>query len=158
MTNPADKLVGADLTRLELLVLAHEANSAPTDLHRQRASKIFGVKPDDVTDEQRRFAKVINFGIVYTPTRNSVKALNNRLRQLFEAEQAIESARQRAVKERRDIDLPAINGMSIRLEYNPRLVTVTHCYYTVESDGRHKLIRRKYSDMLRDMRDEFLKA
>ena len=35
------------------------------DVHRATASEVFGVAPGDVTSEQRRYAKVINFGLIY---------------------------------------------------------------------------------------------
>lgn len=155
--NGQNKVVEMDLERLEL-ALAGASDSGAVDLHRQRASEIFGVGPSDVTDEQRRFAKMVGFREMYAPPRSSDNDCKTRLRQLFEAEQAIEEGRQRAVQGQCDIDLPPINGVAIRLEYNRTLRRVTHCYYLVESNGGHKMIRRKYSDMCRDVRDEFLKA
>ena len=35
------------------------------DVHRATAAEVFGVAPDQVTSEQRRYAKVINFGLIY---------------------------------------------------------------------------------------------
>ncbi len=63
----------ADYSQIELRVLA-ELSGDPTlrqafwmdqDIHRQVAAEVFGVAPEDVTSEQRRRAKAINFGIIY---------------------------------------------------------------------------------------------
>nr|MCR4610363.1 DNA polymerase I [Lachnospiraceae bacterium] len=65
--------VDADYSQVELRVLAHmsgdegliDAFNRGDDIHTSTASKIFDVKPDDVTSIQRRAAKAVNFGIVY---------------------------------------------------------------------------------------------
>lgn len=71
---PAGKiLVDADYSQIELRVLAHVANDetminafkSGEDIHRVTASQVFGVPFEDVTDDQRRSAKAVNFGIVY---------------------------------------------------------------------------------------------
>lgn len=67
------KMLVADYSQIELRVLAHmsedemllDAFSRDQDIHRETASKIFGVPIEEVTSEQRRMAKVVNFGIVY---------------------------------------------------------------------------------------------
>ena len=67
------KLVIADYSQIELRILAEfsgderfiEAFASGADFHRMTASQVFGVKPEDVTDDQRSFAKRLNFGIVY---------------------------------------------------------------------------------------------
>ena len=41
------------------------AFAAGEDVHRRTASEVFGTPPDQVTSEQRRYAKVINFGLIY---------------------------------------------------------------------------------------------
>jgi DNA polymerase-1 len=66
-------LLSADYSQVELRVLAHMAGEAVLsesferneDIHRRTASEIFGVFPEMVTDEMRRQAKTINFGIIY---------------------------------------------------------------------------------------------
>jgi len=67
------KLVGADYSQIELRILAHLANDTAmisafesgVDIHTETAAKVFNVKIEDVTKEQRRKAKAVNFGIVY---------------------------------------------------------------------------------------------
>lgn len=72
----ADKgniLLSADYSQVELRILAHlskdevliEAFSKGIDVHTKTASEIFGTPVDKVTDEMRRTAKTVNFGIIY---------------------------------------------------------------------------------------------
>ena len=66
-------LVDADYSQIELRLLAHisddytmrEAFLAGADIHRKTASAVFGVPEDAVTEEMRKRAKAVNFGIVY---------------------------------------------------------------------------------------------
>ncbi len=70
---PGHLLVIADYSQIELRVLAHIAEDptlvaafeAGEDIHRATAANVLHVDPDLVTPEQRRAAKVINFGILY---------------------------------------------------------------------------------------------
>ncbi len=63
----------ADYSQIELRVLAHmsgdpfliEAFQAGLDIHTATAARVWGVQPEDVTSEQRRTAKMINFGLLY---------------------------------------------------------------------------------------------
>ncbi len=66
-------LVSADYSQVELRVLAHMSQD-PTllaafrdgaDIHRRTASLLFDLPPEDITPDQRRNAKTINFGLVY---------------------------------------------------------------------------------------------
>jgi DNA polymerase-1 len=65
--------LASDYSQVELRVLAHlcedpgltAAFVAGEDIHRVTAAKVFGVAPKDVTDEMRRRAKAVNFGILY---------------------------------------------------------------------------------------------
>ncbi|MCQ2398140.1 MAG: DNA polymerase I [Sphaerochaetaceae bacterium] len=67
------RLLSADYSQIELAVLAHmsgdgalcRAFSEGLDVHRETASLIFGEFPEIVTDQQRRIAKTINFGVIY---------------------------------------------------------------------------------------------
>ncbi|MGB2822558.1 MAG: DNA polymerase I, partial [Phycisphaerae bacterium] len=73
---PGCVLLAADYSQVELRVLAHlcgdeklaEAFRAGQDIHRAVAAEVFGVEPDQVTDEQRARAKTVNFGIIYGQT------------------------------------------------------------------------------------------
>lgn len=66
-------LLDADYSQIELRILAHmsgdekliEAYNMAEDIHRITASQVFGVPLDEVTDQQRRNAKAVNFGIIY---------------------------------------------------------------------------------------------
>ena len=66
-------LVAADYSQIELRIMAHISGDASLlkafadgeDVHRATAAEIFGVTPLEVTSEQRRYAKVINFGLIY---------------------------------------------------------------------------------------------
>ncbi len=64
--------VDCDFSSLELRILANlEASQAakpPKDQHRITAAEIFSVSEENVTDEQRRYAKIINAGLIYGPT------------------------------------------------------------------------------------------
>ena len=70
---PGSQLVSADYSQLELRILAHfskdatllAAYAAGEDIHRRTAALINDVAPEDVTAEMRRFAKTINFGLIY---------------------------------------------------------------------------------------------
>jgi len=66
-------LLAADYSQIELRIMAHlskdegllKAFAAGEDIHRHTASEIFGVSLEDVTNDQRRSAKAINFGLIY---------------------------------------------------------------------------------------------
>lgn len=70
---PGWKLISADYSQVELRLMAHfsedetliEAFRNDEDVHRTTAAKVFGVASAAVTPEQRRRAKVVNFGIMY---------------------------------------------------------------------------------------------
>ena len=67
------QLFSADYSQIELRILAHlsedeamiDAFKRDQDIHQSTASRVFGVKMDDVTKEQRDRAKAVNFGIIY---------------------------------------------------------------------------------------------
>ncbi|MBI4985095.1 MAG: DNA polymerase I [Rhodocyclales bacterium] len=67
------QLVSADYSQIELRIMAHlsadarllEAFGRGEDVHRATAAEIFGVTPLEVGPDQRRAAKVINFGLIY---------------------------------------------------------------------------------------------
>jgi DNA polymerase-1 len=70
---PGWKIVSADYSQIELRIMAHlsgdrgliDAFAAGEDIHRHTAAEVFGAAQGEVTSEQRRYAKVINFGLIY---------------------------------------------------------------------------------------------
>ncbi len=70
---PGSVIVSADYSQIELRIMAHlsqdksllKAFAAGEDVHRHTASEVFGAEAAGVTSEQRRYAKVINFGLIY---------------------------------------------------------------------------------------------
>ena len=70
---PGSVLVSADYSQIELRIMAHlshdagflKAFAAGEDIHRATAAEVFGVSVSEVSSEQRRYAKVINFGLIY---------------------------------------------------------------------------------------------
>jgi DNA polymerase-1 len=70
---PGHVIVSADYSQIELRIMAHlsqdegllSAFAAGEDIHRATASEIFGCSREEVSNEQRRYAKVINFGLIY---------------------------------------------------------------------------------------------
>lgn len=67
------KIVAADYSQIELRIMAHlsadagllKAFSEGQDVHRATAAEVFGVAPEQVTNDLRRSAKAINFGLIY---------------------------------------------------------------------------------------------
>ncbi|WP_297325345.1 DNA polymerase I [Nitrosomonas sp.] len=70
---PGYRIISADYSQIELRIMAHisqddgllKAFAAGEDIHRATAAEVFGIPLDQVDQEQRRYAKVINFGLIY---------------------------------------------------------------------------------------------
>ncbi|UVL56467.1 DNA polymerase I [Pseudomonas sp. B21-035] len=70
---PGYKLLAADYSQIELRIMAHLAQDEgllhafrnDLDVHRATAAEVFGVELEQVTTDQRRSAKAINFGLIY---------------------------------------------------------------------------------------------
>jgi len=70
---PGSVIASADYSQIELRIMAHisgdesllRAFREGIDVHRATAAEVFGSTPDQVSSEQRRYAKVINFGLIY---------------------------------------------------------------------------------------------
>ena len=71
---PAGSVIAsADYSQIELRIMAHLSGDAAllkafhegVDVHRATAAEVFGLEPAQVSSEQRRYAKVINFGLIY---------------------------------------------------------------------------------------------
>ncbi|KVT81357.1 DNA polymerase I [Burkholderia ubonensis] len=73
IASPGHQIVSADYSQIELRIMAHISGDASLlrafsngeDIHRATAAEVFGVTPLEVTTDQRRIAKVINFGLIY---------------------------------------------------------------------------------------------
>ena len=76
IASEGSKLISFDYSQMELRILAHmsdcvrlkESFIAGRDIHKATASHIFNIPDEDVTPEQRRLAKVINFSVIYGMT------------------------------------------------------------------------------------------
>lgn len=70
---PGRKIIAADYSQIELRIMAHLSQDAGLrdafannqDIHRATAAEVFGATLDTVSDDQRRNAKAINFGLIY---------------------------------------------------------------------------------------------
>ena len=70
---PGHVILAADYSQIELRIMAHlsgdegllAAFAADRDVHQATAAEVFGVAPSEVTADQRRAAKAINFGLIY---------------------------------------------------------------------------------------------
>ena len=70
---PGHRLLAADYSQIELRIMAHfsgdpnlrAAFAENADVHRHTAAEVFGIPQDQVTPDQRRSAKAINFGLIY---------------------------------------------------------------------------------------------
>ncbi len=70
---PGSRIVSADYSQIELRIMAHISGDAGLrhafarghDVHRATAAEVFGRKLEEVTPDERRTAKVINFGLIY---------------------------------------------------------------------------------------------
>ena len=70
---PGHVLMSADYSQIELRIMAHisqdpallRAFERGLDVHKATASEVFGTPVEEVSSEQRRYAKVINFGLIY---------------------------------------------------------------------------------------------
>jgi DNA polymerase-1 len=73
VAKPGHLFLAADYSQVELRILAHmsqdeallEAFRQDQDIHRTTAAAVYGIAPEDVTYNQRRFAKAVNFGLIY---------------------------------------------------------------------------------------------
>ena len=73
IAEPGCLIVAADYSQIELRIMAHlsadegllAAFRQGEDIHRATAAEVFGVSPEQVSSEQRRSAKAINFGLIY---------------------------------------------------------------------------------------------
>jgi DNA polymerase I-like protein with 3'-5' exonuclease and polymerase domains len=129
------KLIIADYSQIELRILAEfsgdrgfiDAFNSGADLHRVTASQVFNASLDQVTKEQRDFAKRLNFGVVYgigaqrfaLMTGLSVSDAENVLRRYFgtyrQLDNYLRDAANRAVSERQ---ARTASGRLVRFRYD----------------------------------------
>ena len=73
IAKPGCKIISADYSQIELRIMAHiaqdmnllDAFANGRDIHQATAAEIFEISLDQVNSEQRRYAKIINFGLIY---------------------------------------------------------------------------------------------
>jgi DNA polymerase-1 len=73
IARPGHLIASADYSQIELRIMAHISQDSALmrafhegiDVHRATAAEVFGLAPADVSADQRRYAKVINFGLIY---------------------------------------------------------------------------------------------
>ena len=71
--DPGNRMLAADYSQIELRIMAHlsgderllAAFAAGLDIHRATAAEVWGLQPEEVSGDQRRSAKAINFGLIY---------------------------------------------------------------------------------------------
>jgi len=129
------KLVIADYSQIELRILAdfsHDENfikafESGADFHSTAAAQVFGVKPEDVTPEQRSFAKRLNFGVVYGMGASRFAEMTGitlaegeaTLRRYFTTYRGLDSwLRQAAEKAVNNRESRAASGRMIRMRYD----------------------------------------
>jgi len=73
VATPGHVIASADYSQIELRIMAHLSDDQALlrafhegqDVHRATAAEVFGIAPAEVSSEQRRYAKTINFGLIY---------------------------------------------------------------------------------------------
>src|SRR5947208_6486283 len=157
------RLVIADYSQIELRILAEfsgdqafiEAFRSGADLHRVTASQVFNVAQDQVTKEQRDFAKRLNFGVVYgigaqrfsIMTGLSVTEAENVLRRYFSTYRGLDNylreAANRAVRERQ---ARTASGRLVRFRFDEQdrqQISMT------QRNGKNTPIQRTSADILK---------
>jgi DNA polymerase I-like protein with 3'-5' exonuclease and polymerase domains len=130
------RLVIADYSQIELRILAEfsgdqafvDAFRSGADLHRVTAAQVFGVEQDQVTQDQRSFAKGLNFGVVYgigaqrfsMMTGLSVTEAENVLRRYFATYRRLDSyLRESASRAVSDKQARTASGRLVKFNFDP---------------------------------------
>src|SRR6266550_3770560 len=130
------KLIIADYSQIELRILAEfsgdqafiDAFNSGADLHRVTAAQVFSVEQDQVTKEQRDFAKRLNFGVVYgigaqrfsMMTGLSVTEAENVLRRYFATYRKLDTyLRESANRAVSDKQARTASGRLVRFNFDP---------------------------------------
>ena len=137
-------LLSADYNQIELRVMAHMSEDKELlrvfevgeDIHTQAAVAVFGKKPVDVTKEDRRMAKIINFGVMYGI---SPYGLAKQLK--------IENAQAREIIERYFERFPAVKewmGLTLRQAYEKGFVETLGGFkrYVLEMRSNNQIVRK----------------
>ncbi|CDM66062.1 DNA polymerase [Pyrinomonas methylaliphatogenes] len=157
------KLITCDFSQIELRILAEysqdrnfiAAFQSGADLHRATAAQVFGIAPEEVSAEQRSFAKRLNFGVVYgigaprfaLMTGLSEKEAEEAMRRYFAAYPALDAwlkeAGRRAVRER---EARTMIGRRARFNFDPedrRAVAL------IERNGKNMPVQGSSADILK---------
>jgi DNA polymerase-1 len=130
------RLVIADYSQIELRILAEfsgdqafvEAFRSGADLHRVTAAQVFGINQDQVTPDQRSFAKGLNFGVVYgigaqrfsMMTGLSVTEAENVLRRYFATYRRLDTyLRESATRAVNDKQARTASGRLVKFNFDP---------------------------------------
>ncbi|PYS91946.1 MAG: hypothetical protein DMF64_10325 [Acidobacteria bacterium] len=160
---PGRKLVIADYSQIELRILAHvtedqgfiEAFNSGADLHRVTAAQVFNVPLEQVTKEQRDFAKRLNFGVVYgigaqrfsMLTGLSLTEAETIMARYFQTYRALDAwlraAAQRAVRER---SARTLSGRLARFNFDPE---DRQAVSLVQRNGKNMPIQGASADILK---------
>src|SRR5260370_24642933 len=145
--HPAGRqLVIADYSQIELRILAEfsgdqgfiDAFNSGADLHRITAAQVFNVAPDQVTPDQRSFAKRLNFGVVYgigaqrfsMMTGLSVTEAEDVLRRYFSTYRGLDRyLRESAARAVNEKQARTASGRVVRFNFDPadrQQVSMTH--------------------------------
>jgi DNA polymerase I len=157
------KLIIADYSQIELRILADitgdkgfiDAFNSGADLHRTTAAQVFNVAPENVTSDQRSFAKRLNFGVVYgigaqrlgIMTGLSQSEAEDLLRRYFATYRSLDNwlkdAANRAVKEGK---VRTLSGRLARFSFDPAdKQTVS----MVQRNGKNTPIQGTSADILK---------
>lgn len=157
------KLVICDFSQIELRILAEYSKDqnfiatflSGTDFHRTTAAQVFRLAPEDVTPEQRSFAKRLNFGVVYgigasrfaLMTGLSEKEAEEVMRRYFATYPALDAwlkeAGRRAVRER---ETRTLSGRKARFAFDPEDKKAASL---VERNGKNTPIQGTSADILK---------
>lgn len=157
------KLCIVDYSQIELRILAHmsadpgflAAFQSGADLHKSTASQVFGITLDQVTKEQRDFAKRLNFGVVYgigaerfanitgMNLRDASATLNKYFRTYRVLDEYLRDAASRAVENRHTRTL---SGRMVRYRFDP---SDTEAVGEVRRAGRNAPIQGTSADIIK---------
>jgi DNA polymerase I len=157
------KLVIADYSQIELRILADftkdkgfiDAFNSGADLHRMTASQVFNVQPEDVTSDQRSFAKRLNFGVVYgigaqrfaLMTGISQTEAEDLLRRYFNTYRSLDAwLRESANRAVQDHKIRTLSGRLARFNFDP---ADKQAISMVQRNGKNTPIQGTSADILK---------